>query len=414
MVQFLIVENIGKLITMEGALRKRGRSIVVTDLGVIENATMIIELKKGKIVWTGPSSPPASKKKKIKRVNAQGGTVIPGFVDSHTHLVFDGDRSEDFEKRLQGWSYQKIAEAGGGILTTMNATREASFGRLLKLARARIKNAKNQGVTTMEIKTGYGLSFDSEKKLLEVISELKKVSGLKIKSTFLAAHAVPPEFAGRRKDYIEEICLSWLPKLKKHIDFVDVFLDQGFFDREDAVKLFETARKLKIPTRIHADEIALTGGADVAVKYQSLSADHLLKISDKEIKALAESEVTATLLPTTAFFLQEPYAPARKLLDCGARVALASDLNPGTSPTQDISLVGLLAALELKMRPEEILAALTLSGAFALGLEKSKGALLPGYDADFILTPFKSPTGLFYQFGQRPIDAEVFIGGVRV
>ncbi len=405
---FLLVENIGKLITLEGAIQKGGRRITVEDLSVIENAVLLCEVKPGgKILWVGKKSEASRQLKKMKiplskisRHDAHGGTVIPGFVDSHTHLVFAGDRSLDFERRLQGWTYQQIAAEGGGILTTMKATRKAKYSELLSLAMARVENAKRQGITTMEIKTGYGLDFKSEKKLLDVISELKKKSGLTVKATFLAAHALPPEFKDRHSDYIQEIALKWLPKLKTQIDFVDIFLDQGYFNKQNAKELLTEAAKFGLGIKIHADEIALTGGAETAVQSQALSADHLLKITSNEIAALSASEVTATLLPTTALFLGEAFAPARALLDGGARVALATDFNPGTSPAQDVSLTALLAALQLKMRPEEILVALTLNGAYALGLEKSKGALVPGHDADFVILPSQSVTGFFYNFGK--------------
>jgi imidazolonepropionase len=266
-------------------------------------------------------------------------------------------------------------------------------------------------VTTFEVKTGYGLSFESEKKCLEVIKRLKSATRATVMATFLGAHAVPEEFKGRRKEYIAEVAEHWLPKLRKLIDFVDIFLDDGYFDVDDAEVLLTAAQKMKIPTKLHADELELTGGTETAVKFGSLSADHLLKIGDAEVAILIQNETTATLLPTTAFFLKTSYAPARKLLDRGARVALATDFNPGTSPTQDISLVGVLSALYMNMRIEEIIVGLTLNGAYALGLQESKGALLPGYDADFILVDGASPAKLFYEFGRGETSIEVYCAG---
>ena len=409
-----ILDKIGTLITLGGAVQKKGRNIDPEDLGVIHDAAMVIGGvgRKSKVLWIGERSKLPTSLKKLKKISAQGKMVLPGFVDSHTHLVFGGDRSQEFEMRLAGKTYQDIAKAGGGIINSVRATRELSQKELFELSKKRVEAFLAQGVTTLEIKTGYGLSFDAEKKCLEVIDSLKKKTNATINATFLAAHALPIEFkeAGHRA-YVQEIANHWLPKLKKLSDFVDIFLDQGYFDKDDAKILFEAAKKCNIPTKIHADELALSGGTETAIAFESLSADHLLKIGSKEIKLLAESEVTATLLPTTAFFLNEAFAPARSLLDGGVRVALATDFNPGTSPTQDISLVGLLSALQMKMTIEEIIVGLTLNGAYALGLEKTKGALLPNFDADFFLIEAESPAKLFYEFGRGIFRPKVFCGG---
>ncbi len=408
-----IITNIGRLLTLEGARKKGGRNPAPEDLSILENAAMVVggTGKKTKILWVGSAKEIPAAFKKGKKINAQGRTVMPGFIDSHTHLVFAGDRSQEFEMRLAGKSYQEISKAGGGIVNTMSATRKASQKDLLSKSEERILNFLNQGVTTIEIKTGYGLDFESELKCLKVIEALKKISRATICSTFLGAHAVPPEFKGNKDGYVNEISYKWLPKLKKYCDFVDMFIDEGFFDKEDGKVFFNEAQKHGLKIKIHADELKLSGGTETAIKYSALSADHLLMVSKNEISALKNSEVTATLLPTTAFFLDLPYAPARQLLDSGVRVALASDFNPGTSPTQDISIVGLLSALKMGMSMEEIIVGLTLNGAFALGLENKKGALLPGYDADFIMFDSISPMGLFYEFGQRPQNLRVFTSG---
>jgi len=409
-----VLDKIGTLVTLRGAVLKKGRNIKPEDLGIIHDACLVVggARKKSKILWSGKRDEIPGKYKKFKKINAGGKMVFPGFVDSHTHLVFAGDRSKEFEMRLAGKTYQEIAAQGGGIINSVKATRDLSSAELYKLCLHRVQNYLKQGVTTIEIKTGYGLSFESEKKCLEVIKKLKNTKGVTIVSTFLAAHAIPEEFKNRKEDYIREVSTNWLPKLRKLCDFVDIFLDQGYFDQEDANILFKAAEKLKIPTKIHADELALTGGTQTAINFKSLSADHLLKITEKEINLLSQSEVTATLLPTTAFFLKTAYAPARVLLDRGARVALATDFNPGTSPSQDIGLVGTLAALEMNMRIEEVIVGLTLNGAYALGLEKTKGALIEGYDADFFLIEGENPAKLFYEFGCGREVPGLFSGGV--
>lgn len=408
-----VLDKIGKLVTLSGAVQKKGRRIESSDLGIIEDGALVVDSqgRKSKVLWSGPRQSIPLRFKKEKKISAQGKMVMPGFVDSHTHLVFAGDRSLEFEMRLEGKSYSEIAQQGGGIVKTVEATRKISESALLKISEERVERFLFQGVTTLEIKTGYGLNFDTEKKLLNIISRLKKKSPVTILSTFLGAHAIPLEFKGRKEKYVSEVAEKWLPVLKNHTDFVDIFLDEGYFDIEDAKVLFQKANGLGLKTKIHADELALTGGSETAVKFGSFSADHLLKISDREIKLLAKSETTATLLPTTAFFLKTNYAPARKLLDNGARVALATDFNPGTSPTQDISLVGALAALQMGMRTEEIIVGLTLNGAYALNLEKQKGALLPDYDADFLLFDAESPSKIFYEFGKGTFSPDVFCSG---
>lgn len=407
-----VLDHIGQLLTLEGAVKKKGRHIEPQDLSIIHDAALVVS--RGKILWAGPQREVPKEFKKYKKLSAERKMVVPGFVDSHTHLVFSGDRSNEFEMRLAGKSYQEIAQGGGGIARSTNATRKASKNELFLIAKSRVDLFLKQGVTTLEIKTGYGLNFEAEKKCLEVISLLKTKSKATIKATYLAGHAVPIEYTGRKDEYVKILSQEWLPKLRRHIDFADMFVDDGYFSTHDVEILIEEARKHKIPIKLHADELKLTGGTRAAIKCGALSCDHLLQITANEVELLARSETTATLLPTTAFFLNVAYAPARLLLDGGARVALATDFNPGTSPTQDVSLVGLLGALKMKMRIDEIVVAMTLNGAYALGLQETKGACMPGYDADFILLSTDSPARLFYEFGERINLPQVFCAGQPV
>lgn len=404
----IVVKNISQLFTLEAAKAKAGKNIRPEDLSPVVKAALVADEK---VLWAGPEAELPSKFRKQKAINARGGIVLPGFVDSHTHLVFSGDRSEEFQKRLAGQTYQQIAAAGGGILKTVRATRQTGQKDLLDVSLQRVENFLAQGVTTLEVKSGYGLDFETEHKILKTIESLSKKSKMTIHSTYMPLHALPPEYMGRKREYVETVIKDWLPKVKSLVSTVDIFIDEGYFDVTDAELLFKQAKKLGLNMKVHADELALTGGTRVAVKLGLLSADHLLRISKSEVELLAHSEVTATLLPTTAFFLNYPYAPARELLNGGARVALASDFNPGTSPSQDVSFVAVLSALKMGMTIEEIVVAMTLNGAYALGLESSKGVLTKGYDADFVIFEAETPAALVYNFGKPGVERKTFCSG---
>jgi len=402
-----VVDKIERLMTLEPAMKKGARRPSTQDYGFIDNAVLVI--KSGKVAWVGPRLDLPREFKKFSKRRALGGLVMPGLIDPHTHLVFAGDRSQEFEMRLGGATYQEIAASGGGIKCTMNSTRQASATQLLKLARERLEIFLKQGVTTVEIKSGYGLTLKDETKCLEVAKRLGNLKKATVIKTFLGAHALPPEFdQGPSKEqahheYVRTLAYDWLPKLckKKLVDHVDIFVDEGYFSANEARVLLSAALLNGVQIKIHSDEFKSIGGTDVAIDMNALSADHLLAISEASARRLAQSETTAVLLPTTALFLRAAYAPARKLLDLGARVALGSDFNPGSSPTQDLSLVGILAATQMQMTVPEIVVGHTLAASFALGLQKQKGVLIPGYDADFIELDAASPAELFYRFGQR-------------
>ncbi len=395
-----LLENIGTLLTLQGAAQKGGRHIVEEDLGILKNHSLLFSGEK--IVWIGPHRkiPTEFRKQKMKVIPAREYTVLPGFVECHTHALFAGSRSAEFEMRLRGKSYQEIAAAGGGILSTVRATRKESLAGLIKKTQERVNQFQRQGVTTLEIKTGYALDEKNELKCLKAIRELR---GPRIISTFLGAHAIPSEFKNEN-EYLDFLIQKIFPRLKPGknslADRIDIFIEKGFFSAAAAKKYLSAARELGIPTTIHADQLTLSGGTDLAVDLESQSADHVLQITDRQIQRLSNSEVTACLLPVADVYMKCPFPPARKMIDAGVRVSLATDFNPGTCPSMDISLVGLLARLEMGMSLPEVVSAYTVGAAYTLGLQSQIGSLSAGKSADFICTKVEW-TDLFYSPGQE-------------
>jgi len=405
----LVFKNISELVTLEAVRQKQGRRIQESDLSIIKNAAVVVE--NGQILWLGEKKKlPRSFAAKSKDIDVKGLNLMPGFVECHTHSIYAGSRSQEFEQRNRGVSYQEIAAKGGGILSTMRSTRSSSKQALKTLLQARIDLFVQQGVTTLEIKSGYGLELKSEIKCLEV---LKSVFDIEIVPTFLGAHAVPPEFSSA-SEYLKFLAGSVLPLVKKKrlSPRVDIFIERGFFSFDESLDYLQVAKELGFQLVVHADQLSLCGGADAAIAMGAVSADHLLQVSDDNIQNLAKSEVTCVLLPAADLYMRSAYPRARALIEAGARVALATDYNPGSSPTQDLSLVGLLARLEMKMTLPEVISAYTVGAAFALSKQDSCGALIPGFAANFFTTPLAWDQ-LFYSVG-HPVAAEVFSNGKRV
>lgn len=394
----VLLKNISTLLTLQGAAAKGGRHVKEEDLGVHSDQSLLIE--KEKIAWVGPTKKlprEFAKKKTLRELNMKGKTVLPGFIESHTHLVFAGDRAAEFEMRNQGVSYQEIAARGGGILSTMRNTRKASVAELAQSGQQRADHFVSQGVTTLEIKSGYGLSLKDEVKVLQAA---QKITGPRTLKTFLGAHALPPEFK-TYEAYLDYLALKVLPviKKKKLATRVDVFIEKGFFPPEASEKYLRQAQALGFDVLVHADQLSLSGGTDVAVRIGALSGDHLLQVTDSEIHKLAKSETTCMLLPAADLYMKCKYPPARQMIDAGARVALATDFNPGSSPTQDLNLVGLLARLEMKMTLPEVIAAYTVGAAYALNLQQEVGSLEVGKSADILCIESDWRT-LFYNVGK--------------
>lgn len=350
----------------------------------------------------------------ITSVDARGKVLVPGFVDSHTHLIFGGFRPDEFSWRLKGESYMSIMERGGGIQSTVNATRAESRENLVKNALWFIDRMSHQGVTTVEAKSGYGLDFENEKKMLEAIAELKDPEGpnsqVRVVSTFLGAHAVPKEYAGRTSEYVDLIIRDMLPTFRDMAEFCDIFTEKNVFEIEDSRRLMQAAKDMGYRLKFHADEIVQLGGAELAGELGAVSADHLLHISDAGIRKMVEAGTVATLLPPTAFALKEPYAPARKIIDAGGAVALATDLNPGSCFSGSIPLTISLACIYMGMSVEETLTALTLNGAAAVGMADRIGSIEVGKLADFSLLHFDNLNFLPYYVAGNCVET-VWKGG---
>lgn len=339
-------------------------------------------------------------------VEAAGGTVLPGLVDPHTHAVFAGWRADEFRLRLQGVPYLDILARGGGILSTVRATRAASEEQLTELLRERVRGMLKRGVTTVEVKSGYGLSWPEEEKLLRVIARVAASETIEIVPTFLGAHAVPPEYRGNAEGYVEHIVSVMLPAVAGEglARFADVFCEEGVFDVAQSRRILEAARGLGLGLRIHADELAPLGGAELAAELGATAADHLLRSRPQGWQRLAAAGVVAVLLPGTALFLGKPYAPAREMIAAGVPVALATDFNPGTCPLDNFPFVLGLACVGMRMEPEEVITAATWNAAWAVGRGEELGSLEPGKQADAVVFDVPSYLHIPYRLGSAPVS----------
>lgn len=392
--------DLNEIVTLKSAHKKDGRKLLPEDLSIIKNGAIVFD--ETKIIWVGENAKFPEQYRNLAKSMA-GHVLTPEIVDSHTHIVFGGDRAQEYADRLNGTSYEEIAKRGGGILFTMKKTNEASLEELFNTACERIERLNSYGIGTIEIKSGYGLNFEREYEVSLLIDKLKKKFAHKVKifNTYLAAHDVPKTFASSSA-YLNEVVIPLLEKLApmKVIDAVDIFHEKNYFTAEDTDLLFTKAASLGIARKIHADELNDNGGAELAVKHSALSADHLLKISTKGIEALANSKTVATLLPGTAFFLGKPLAPARALLDGGAKVAIASDYNPGSCHCDNVLLVASMSAAQLKLNQAELWAGITLNASAALGFN-NQGAIVPGMDAKFSLFKTESLSHITYNWGRN-------------
>ena len=384
----------------------------MSELHHITNGAIIIE--NGIITYVGPQDEMPSYSPSVEVIDAGGKAVLPGFVDSHTHLIFGGFRADEFEWRLKGDSYMSIMERGGGIQSTVNETRKADVNSLADKARWFIKKMSQMGVTTVEAKSGYGLDLDSELKMLEAIKLTSEAEEdrIRIVSTFLGAHAVPKEYKGRTEEYVNILIEEMIPQVKDKAQFFDIFTEKNVFEIEDSRKLLLAAKAAGMKLKLHADEIVTLGGAELAAEVGAVSADHLLHVSDEGIKRMAAEGVVATLLPLTAFALREPFAPARKFIEAGAAVALATDLNPGSCFSGSIPLTIALACIYMNMSIEETITALTLNGAAACGVADLTGSIEVGKSGDIVILEFDTYKSLPYYVGMNCVNTTIFQGKV--
>jgi imidazolonepropionase len=397
----LLFSNAAQVVTLAGPpAPRRGRAL--RKIGVLRNAAVLV--CGSSITAVGPSKEVerVALQKKAIEVDCRGKVVMPGFVDSHTHLVFAGNRLRDFEKRILGKSYEQIAKGGGGIQSTARYLKQASVSELNSQAQSHLRRFIEHGTTTLEAKSGYGLDVASELKILETIRELRRTSLVEIVPTLLALHALPPRYLMGRDAYIREVVTRLVPKVTQErlAEFIDCFCDHGAFTVAECREVIESGRRNQLTPRIHAEQLAHTGATQLATECAALSADHLDKVDLADIRALSRSRVVATLLPGPNYFLGlGTYPPARRLIDAGAAVALATDFTPGTSPNPNMQFVLSLACFAMRMTPEEALTAATLNGSFALKRAHRLGSLERGKDADMAVMDVSDYRELAYYYG---------------
>jgi imidazolonepropionase len=381
------------------------------NYGEIRNAAIAVH--DGRIAWLGPRAACLGEATATRVIDGQGRWLTPGLIDCHTHIVHAGNRSDEFEARLNGASYEDIARAGGGIMATVHATRAASADELLRQSLPRIASLLAEGVTTLEIKSGYGLSLADEAKMLRVARRVGAALPVTVKTTFLGAHALPPDYAGRGDDYIELVCTQMLPALAAEglVDAVDAFCERIGFSPAQTARVFDAARALGLPVKLHAEQLSDQGGAALVAAYDGLSADHLEHLSEAGIAAMARHGTVAVLLPGAYYFLRDTQPPpVTALRAAGVPMAVATDCNPGTSPMTSLLLAMNMACTLWRLTPLEALAGTTVHAARALGLQDETGSLQVGKRADFALWAIERPADLSYAIGFNPCRGVVHGG----
>lgn len=411
----LLIKNIKGL---AGLYDEAPQNVAGSDMArfpMLENAFLAIE--DGKIAGYGPMSEWGGivDWNGLEIIDAEGRYVLPAWCDSHTHLVYAGSRETEFVDRIRGLSYAEIAERGGGILNSARKLAETSEDELYNAAKQRLNEVIKTGTGAIEIKSGYGLNLEAELKMLRVIARLKADSPATIKTTFLAAHAVPDEYKDRKKEYVDLIIDEMLPAVAAEnlAEFIDVFCETNYFSVEDTDRILEAGAKYGLQPKIHVNQFTVIGGIEVAVKHNALSVDHLELLDENDLKALQGSQTIPTALPSCSFFLSIPYTPARQIIEAGLPMALATDYNPGSTPSGNIPFVLSLACIKMKMTPEEAFNAATINGAYAMKLQNDLGSISVGKKANVIITkPMPSLAYMPYSFGSQLIDEVILEGKV--
>ena len=406
----VLIENIGILAGIDSHGKQRLCGKEMQSLGILNDAWLLVE--DGRFAaWGTRAEMPAEGIAADEHVDAEGGAVLPSWCDSHTHIVFAGSREAEFVDKIRGLSYAEIAKRGGGILNSADLLHTLSEDELYRQAMVRMEEVMRKGTGCVEIKSGYGLNTADELKMLHVIKRIKENSPLRVKSTFLGAHAVGRGMT--QPDYVDLVVNEMIPEVGKEklADFVDVFCDEGFFTPAETARILEAADKWGMKPKIHADELASSGGVEVGVAHGALSVDHLESMTVEEIEILRDTVTMPTVLPGTSFFLNLPYGKARQMVDAGLPVAVASDYNPGSTPSGDMKVVVSLACIKLRLLPEEAINAATLNGACAMGESQQYGSIAKGKVANFFITrPIPSVSFVPYAY-TTPIVERVFLGG---
>ncbi len=415
----LLIKNIKKLVQVEDSPRTNVAGAAMAVLPSLDNPWLLIS--NGLIADFGSMDSlsqaladiPFGEKKAIEEIDAGGGLVFPSFCDSHTHLVYAGSREIEYIDKIRGLSYEEIAKRGGGILNSAKLLQQTSEDDLYEQSLERVNEIIKMGTGAVEIKSGYGLTTDDEIKMLRVIKRLKDSTPLVIRSSFLGAHALPAEYKGNREKYVDLVINEMIPRVAGEglADYIDVFCDRGFFSVEDTNRILEAGKRYNLRGKIHANELDYSGGIQAGVRHNALSVDHLEFTGSDEIEALLGSGTMPALLPGAAFFLGMEYPPARKMIEAGLPLALASDYNPGSSPSGNMKFIMSLGCIKLKMIPEEVVNAVTINGACAMGVEKEVGSIARGKRANIFITK-KIPGYEFmpYAYGSDLID-EVILNG---
>ena len=406
----MLVKNIGTIVGIDESGRTRVSGKAMGEITMLENAWLLTDGTRIKDYGTMDSAPAEGG---YEVIDARSGWLFPSFCDSHTHIVYAGSREQEFLDKINGLSYEEIAKRGGGILNSADRLHDTTEDELYRQAMERIDEIVAMGTGLVEIKSGYGLTLEDELKILRVIRRIRENAPLEVRTTFLGAHAVGRAYKGRQSEYVEHVCNDMIPAVAKEslADYVDVFCDRGFFTPEETARIIETGARYGLRAKIHANELAVSGGVEIGVAHNALSVDHLESMGDEQIKALRGSETMPTMLPGCAFFLGITYPPARKMIDAGLAVALASDFNPGTAPSGNMRFVVSLASIKMKMTPAEALNAATLNSACAMGESKEFGSITRGKMANFYITkPLPSLAFMPYAH-QTPIIERVVLKG---